>query len=133
VSTERQIGTVKVEFASSRTAVVALIGEHDLDSRAALRATFAYATESRNLLVDLTGCTFIDSAVISLLLATQRRLEAAQGRCELIVSAPAGYVTRLFEVTGLASVFCVHTSKSAALSGIEEFALLNAAFRPSAS
>ena len=76
MSTERQIGTVKVEFASKRTAVVALIGEHDLDSRSALRATFAYATESRNLLVDLTRCTFVDSAVISLLLATQRRLEA---------------------------------------------------------
>ncbi|HET6171300.1 MAG TPA: STAS domain-containing protein [Gaiellales bacterium] len=125
MSEERQIGTVKVEFASNRTAVVALIGEHDLDSRSALRASFAYASETRNLLVDLSGCTFIDSAVISLLLATQRRLEAAQGRCELIVPAQAGYVTRLFEVTGIASLFSVHTSRSAALSGIEEFALLS--------
>jgi anti-anti-sigma factor len=125
VSTERQIGTVKVEFASNRTAVVALIGEHDLDSRSALRATFAYATESRNLLVDLTRCTFVDSAVISLLLATQRRLEAAGGRCELIVTPEPGYVTRLFEVTGIAGLFCVHTSRSAALAGVEEFALLS--------
>jgi anti-anti-sigma factor len=124
VSTERQIGTAKVEFASNRTAVVALIGEHDLDSRSALRATLAYATESRNLLVDLSGCTFIDSAVISLLLATQRRLEAANARCELIIPAQPGYVTRLFEVTGIASLFSVHTSRSAALAGIEEFALL---------
>lgn len=125
MSTERQIGTVKVEFASNRTAVVALIGEHDLDSRSALRATFAYATERRNLLVDLTRCTFIDSAVISLLLATQRRLEGAQGRCELIVPAQAGYVTRLFELTGIASLFSVHASRSAALSSIEEFAVLS--------
>jgi anti-anti-sigma factor len=124
VSTERQIGTVKVEFASNRTAVVALIGEHDLDSRSALRATFAYATESRNLLIDLTRCTFVDSAVISLLLATQRRLEAARGRCELIVPSQPGYVTRLFEVTGIATLFSVHTSRSTALAGIEEFGLL---------
>jgi anti-anti-sigma factor len=124
VSTERQIGTVKVEFASNRTAVVALIGEHDLDSRSALRATGAYATESRNLLIDLTRCTFVDSAVISLLLATQRRLEAARGRCELIVPSQPGYVTRLFEVTGIATLFSVHTSRSTALAGIEEFGLL---------
>jgi anti-anti-sigma factor len=125
VTEKRQIGTVKVEFASNRTAVVALIGEHDLDSRSALRATFAYATESRNLLVDLTRCTFVDSAVISLLLATQRRLEAAQGRCELIVPSQSGYVTRLFEVTGITTLFSVHSSRSAALAGIEEFALLS--------
>ena len=122
---KRQIGTAKVEFASKRTAVVALVGEHDLDSRSALRATLAYATESRNLLIDLTRCTFIDSAVISLLLATQRRLEAAQGRCELIVPPQGGYVNRLFEITGIATLFSVHTSCSAALAGIEEFALLS--------
>ena len=124
VSKERQIGTVRVEFASKRTVVVALIGEHDLDSRSALRATLAYATESRNLLVDLTACTFIDSAVISLLLATQRRLEAAGRRAELIVPPHPGYVTRLFEVTGIASVFSVHSARSTALASIEEFALL---------
>jgi anti-anti-sigma factor len=125
VTEKRQIGTARVEFASKRTAVVALVGEHDLDSRSALRATLAYATESRNLLIDLTRCTFIDSAVISLLLATQRRLEAAQGRCELIVPAQGGYVNRLFEITGISTLFSVHTSRSAALAGIEEFALLS--------
>jgi anti-anti-sigma factor len=125
VTEKRQIGTAKVEFASKRTAVVALVGEHDLDSRSALRATLAYATESRNLLIDLTRCTFIDSAVISLLLATQRRLEAAQGRCELIVPTQSGYVNRLFEITGIATLFSIHTSRSAALAGIEEFALLS--------
>jgi anti-anti-sigma factor len=125
VSSERHIGTVKVEFASKRTAVVALKDEHDLDSRPALRATLAYATQSRNLLVDLGACTFIDSAVISLLLATQRRLEAEGGRCELIIPPQPGYVTRLFEVTGIASVFSVHPSRSAALASIEAFALLS--------
>jgi anti-anti-sigma factor len=123
VSTERHIGTVKVEFASKRTAVVALIGEHDLDSRSALRATLAYATETRNLLVDLGACTFIDSAVISLLLATQRKLEGKGRRCELIIPPQPGYVTRLFEVTGIASVLSVHPSRSAALAGMEAFAL----------
>ena len=76
MSAERQIGTVKVEFASNRTAVIALVGEHDLHSRPALQATLAYAAEGRNVLVDLSRCSFVDSAIISLLLATQLRTRA---------------------------------------------------------
>ena len=57
MSAEREIGTVKVDFATNDTAVVALVGEHDLHSRAALRATLAYAAEGRNMLVDLSRCT----------------------------------------------------------------------------
>ena len=75
MSTESQVGTVKVEFASNQTAVVALVGEHDLHSRPALRATLAYAAEGRNVVVDLSRCSFVDSAIISLLLATQRTLK----------------------------------------------------------
>ena len=95
----------------SDTAVVALVGEHDLNSRAALRATLAYAAEGRNVLVDLSRCTFVDSAIISLLLATQRTLNAQDGRCELIIPAQAGYVTRLFEITGIEGLFTVHASR----------------------
>jgi anti-anti-sigma factor len=118
VSTERQFGTVKVEFASKDTAVVALTGEHDLGSRAALRATLASAGEGRNVLVDLSRCTFVDSAIISLLLATQGALKAQEARCELIVPASAGYVARLFEITGVADLFCVHASRNAGFASI---------------
>lgn len=124
MSTERPVGTVKVEFASKRTAVVALMGEHDLDSRAALRATLAYAGESRNLLVDLRKCTFADSTTISLLLATQRALKARDRRLDLILPHEPCYVGRVFELTGIASMFTLHPSRSAGLAGLEEFALL---------
>jgi anti-anti-sigma factor len=120
VSTERQVGTVKVEFASDNTAVVALVGEHDLNSRAALRATLAYAAEGRNVLVDLGRCTFVDSAIISLLLATQRTLKTCDGRCELIIPPEAGYVTRLFEISGIAGLFRVHPSRDAAFANLVE-------------
>ena len=119
MSTEQQeLGTVKVEFATSDTAVVALVGEHDLNSRPALRATLAYAAEGRNVLVDLSRCTFVDSAIISLLLATQRSLNARDGRCELIIPAQATYVTRLFEITGIEGLFTVHATRVAALDSI---------------
>ena len=118
MSTEQELGTVKVDFATNDTAVVALVGEHDLHSRAALRATLTYAAEGRNVLVDLSCCTFVDSAIISLLLATQRTLNARNGRCELVIPAQAGYVTRLFEITGIEGLFTVHASRAAALDSI---------------
>ena len=98
---------------------MALVGEHDLHSRAALRATLASAAEGRHVVVDLSHCTFVDSAIISLLLATQRTLAARAGRCELIIPPDAGYVTRLFELAGIAGLFTVHDSHSAALASIE--------------
>jgi anti-anti-sigma factor len=118
VSTEQGVGTVKVEFSSSDAAIVALVGEHDLHSRAALRATLAYAAEGRNVVVDLSHCSFVDSAIISLLLATQRKLAAHEGRCELIIPPQAAYVTRLFEITGIAGLFTVHASHAAALASM---------------
>jgi anti-anti-sigma factor len=120
VSTERELGTVKVAFASKDTAVVALFSEHDLHSRAALRAALAYAAEERNVLVDLSRCTFIDSSIISLLLATQRTLNARAGRCELVIPPQVGYVTRLFAITGIAGLFTVHASRIAALDSIAQ-------------
>ena len=112
MSTERQVGTVKVEFASNATSVVALVGEHDLHSRPALEATLAYAAEGRNVLVDLSRCSFVDSAIISLLLATQRTLRKHDGRCELVIPPESGYVTRLFEISGISGLFRVHPSRN---------------------
>jgi anti-anti-sigma factor len=125
VGAERQVGTVKVELVSSDTAIVSLVGEHDLYSHDALRATLASAADGRNVLVDLSRCTFIDSAILSLLLATQRTLTARGARCELIVPPESGYVTRLFEVSGVAELFRVHPSRNAgfaSMSGSRPFA-----------
>jgi len=118
VNAEQELGTVKIEFATDDTSVVALVGEHDLHSRAALKATLAYAAQGRNVLVDLSSCTFVDSAIISLLLATQRTLNAQDGRCELIIPTQAGYVTRLFEITGIEGLFTVHASRAVALESV---------------
>jgi anti-anti-sigma regulatory factor len=68
--------------------------------------------------VDLGQCTFADSAIVSLLLATQRSLEAFGRRCELLIPPTAGYVTRLFEITGISGLFRVHTSIGEALASM---------------
>ena len=114
------MGTAKVEFASPETAVVTLVGEHDLNSRLTLRATLTCAAEGRNLLIDLGLCTFADSAIVSLLLATERALAQHDRRCELVIPPDAGYVTRLFEITGITHLFRVHSSLAAALESMAE-------------
>lgn len=120
MGTEQQIGTVKVEFATSDTAVVALSGEHDLHSRDALSATLGNAAEGRNVLVDLTRCTFVDSAIISVLLLTRRTLEGREGRCELVIPPGSGYVGRLFEVAGIAELFRIHPSRNVGFASLAE-------------
>jgi anti-anti-sigma factor len=111
---------VRVEFASPETAVVTLVGEHDLNSRLALCATLMSAAEGRDLLVDLGQCTFADSAIVSLLLGTERALKGRNRRCDLIVPPESSYVTRLFEITGIAELFRIHTSLDAALVSMAE-------------
>jgi anti-anti-sigma factor len=119
-SAGREVGTVKVEFASPETAIVTLVGEHDLNSRLTLRATLMNAADGRDLIVDLGQCTFADSAIVSLLLGTERTLAASGGRCDLIIPPDAGYVTRLFAITGISELFRVHPSLEAALASLAE-------------
>jgi anti-anti-sigma factor len=119
-SAGREVGTVNVEFPTPETALATLIGEHDLNSRLALRATLMGAAEGRDLLVDLGACTFADSAIVSLLLGTERTLAARNRRCDLIIPPDSGYVTRLFEITGITDLFRVHPSLEAALAHLAE-------------
>jgi anti-anti-sigma factor len=70
------------------------------------------------VLVDLSRCTFVDSAIISLLLSTQRTVKTREGRCELVIPAESGYVTRLFEISGISGLFRVHASRNVGFASI---------------
>ena len=115
MSTERQVGTVKVEFASSDTRSSRSSASTTSTRAPRCEATLAYAAEGRNVLVDLSRCSFVDSAIISLLLSTQRTVQKREGRCELVIPPDAGYVTRLFEISGIAGLFRVHPSRNVGL------------------
>ena len=103
MSTERQIGTVKVEFASQPH------GGRGADRRARPRLALRAARHARLRRPRAATCSSTSpaarsstppsSACCSRPSAGSRR---AHGRCELIIPPQAGYVTRLFEVTGIA-------------------------------
>jgi anti-anti-sigma factor len=98
---------------SARTAVVTLGGDHDVASRDAVADAFRQAASGRHLLVDLSGCTFVDSTIIKLLLQTMRQLEDSDARLELVIdTASSGHVARVAELMGIAEVIPTHGTRS---------------------
>jgi anti-sigma B factor antagonist len=96
LSTERQ----------DDVAVVAVSGEIDLGTAGQLRDYLAecLSTEGlRDIVLDLSGVTFMDSTGLQVLISTQRRLEAQGGRLRL-VGLRSG-VAKILRVTGLDQKF----------------------------
>jgi anti-anti-sigma factor len=113
---------VRAEILSPELAIVSLIGEHDIGGYDALRDALEAASASRNVLVDLARCSFIDSTVITLLLIAQRRLTAVEGRLELFIPHEQTAVTRLAAMTHLDDFIAVHTSRTLAYASFGNLA-----------
>lgn len=97
--------------------VVSVRGEVDLATAPEFeRALFALPDDGvASVVVDLTGCTFMDSTGLHLLTRIQRRCDRSGGRLA-VVSANRS-VLRVFRITELDRVFAVFPSRAAALDG----------------
>ena len=87
-------------------------GELDLATAPRLDAALADVTAD-TVVVDLSGCTFLDSAGIRALVATARALEG-EGRGFRLVTSDAG-IRRLLEITGVDTLIRVHPALDDAL------------------
>ena len=106
-------GPVTIEIVSATAAVVTLGGDHDVSSLESIEDAFRVAGAGRDLLVDLTACTFIDSTIIKLLLRTMRVLEATGARFELVIDpSPSGHVSRVAQLMGISEVIPTHETRS---------------------
>lgn len=88
--------------------VIAVKGELDLNTAPQLeqRLEPALSGDDAGLLIDLSGCEFIDSTGIGLIVNAWRRLDAdadSDGKGHFAVCGPGEQVRRLFEITGLDS------------------------------
>jgi anti-sigma B factor antagonist len=97
--------------------VVSVTGEIDLATGPELeRALLALPDEGvASVVVDLTGCSFMDSTGLHLLVRTQRRCDRPGGRLA-VVSANRS-VLKVFEITRLDQLFAIYPSRTAALNG----------------
>jgi anti-anti-sigma factor len=94
--------TISVNVEQDR-AVVALKGEHEVNTADKLsRHLSALLAERFDVTVDLRQALFIDSTVVGVLMAANKRAQEAGLEFTIVVGDETGWpVRRLLEVTGL--------------------------------
>lgn len=97
--------------------VVSVRGEVDLATGREFERALSAVPENgvASVIVDLTDCSFMDSAGLHLLTLAQQRIDGAGGRVA-VVSANRS-VLRVFRLTELDELFAIYPSRAAALNG----------------
>jgi anti-sigma B factor antagonist len=91
------------------------MGEVDLATVPALAQTLGGVADDQtgDVIVDLTGCRFLDSRGLGALIAIRARLERSHRRLALVLANQS--VLRIFQITQLDEVFEIYPSLRAAL------------------
>jgi anti-anti-sigma factor len=99
-------------------AVVALVGEHDAYSAGRLEGELAVLLdEGRGIVVDLRDTEFVDSTTLAALLGARRDAERlCLGFTLVLPRREYTQVTRLLDLTGLASTFAIYDTLDHALN-----------------
>lgn len=93
--------------------VVSVLGEIDLSTSPALREALDDAVRrGPNVVVDLTGATFLDSTGLSDLVRGREQALEKGRQFHLVVTNQR--IQRVLEITGLDEVFLIHESLAAA-------------------
>jgi anti-anti-sigma factor len=104
----REVGSVPYR-------VIAIDGELGLPDVDRLQVAFDdAAADAASVVVDLEGCTFIDSMALAALLRAHNAF-AAEGR-RLVIAGPAAQVRRVLQVSGLVIDGLVFADVESALS-----------------
>jgi anti-anti-sigma factor len=108
---------IEVERVQPGISVVALHGEHDLSTVGDVEGRIDTALDdSSGLVVDLSDTSFIDSAVLRLLITTQARaVERGVGFAVAVPDSSAHGVHRLLDLTGLADRLRTAPSRQGAI------------------
>jgi len=101
-------------------AVVVLQGEHDLSTADQLRQAIERARDgSTPVVVDLTEATFIDSAVLGVLIAEHERAASNGSAVGYVVGAGSGHsVHRIMDLAGVGAVLPISSDRATALQAI---------------
>ena len=107
---------VQTEKVDEATYVIALAGEVDLYTAPEFKQQLldVIAKDARDVVVDFTNTTFIDSTTLGVLVGGVKRLRAQDGRLSLVCSDRN--ITKIFEITGLDRVFTIYPTRDEALA-----------------
>ncbi|HEX2416142.1 MAG TPA: STAS domain-containing protein, partial [Thermoleophilaceae bacterium] len=93
-------------------------GEVDLYTAPEFKERMVELIESgkKQIVVDLSKATFIDSTTLGVLVGGVKRLRPAGGSLALVCTDDN--ITKIFEITGLDRVFPIHSSREEALNAV---------------
>jgi anti-sigma B factor antagonist len=99
----------------AETHVIELGGEVDLYTAPEFKERLVQVIEDgkKQLVVDLSKATFIDSTTLGVLVGGVKRLRPTGGSLALVCTDQN--ITKIFEITGLDRVFPIHASRDEAL------------------
>ena len=109
---------IEIQIFTRATCVVLLRGEHDVSSGLGTTLEMAIASGYRNVLVDLSECTFIASSLNSSLLTAARRIRDRDGALELVVPTDAPVVRRMLAMTNVQTVIPFHATRAAGMASV---------------
>ena len=106
------------ESVDAETHVIELGGEVDLYTAPEFKERLVQVIEDgkKQLVVDLSKATFIDSTTLGVLVGGVKRLRPSGGSLALVCTDQN--ITKIFEITGLDRVFPIHASRDEALAAV---------------
>jgi anti-sigma B factor antagonist len=109
---------IKTEHAGDDVYVIALTGEIDLYTAPEFKQQLLDVIEKggKQVVVDLTDTTFIDSTTLGVLVGGVKRLRPNGGQLSIVCSDRN--ITKIFEITGLNRVFPIHETRAEALDSV---------------
>jgi anti-sigma B factor antagonist len=107
---------VKTDRIDDSTYVISLSGEVDLYTAPEFKQQLldVIGEGGRDVVVDFSDTTFIDSTTLGVLVGGVKRLRAQDGRLLLVCSDRN--ITKIFEITGLDRVFTIYPTRDEALA-----------------
>ena len=106
------------EEVDAETHVIELGGEVDLYTAPEFKERMVQVIDGgkKQVVVDLSKATFIDSTTLGVLVGGVKRLRPVGGSLALVCSDQN--ILKIFEITGLDRVFPIHGSREEALTGV---------------
>ena len=104
------------EEIDDQTHVISLGGEFDLYTAPEFKERMVELIEAgkKNIVVDLSEATFIDSTTLGVLVGGVKRLRPSGGGLALVCTDQN--ISKIFEITGLDRVFSIQDSRENALA-----------------